>query len=144
MRIVIDMSSGSPPSSPQLGWTPVQRRALLVSLCILLAVLSIRYALNRAYVSDPQPPQGRRAGELATRVDPNSATWQELAAIPSLGEKRARQIVRFRESARSANPSTIVFRSPDDLMQVRDIGPATAQNLKPYLLFPPDHSPPAP
>jgi DNA uptake protein ComE-like DNA-binding protein len=135
------MSDSGPPSSDEWGWTRPQRRALAALLLVLLVVLSIRYGLNRAYLSDPQPPQGRRAGELASRVDPNSATWQELAAIPSLGEKRARQIVAYRQSERSRGPVSVVFRSRDDLMRVKGIGRATAENVEPYLIFPAERPP---
>jgi competence ComEA-like helix-hairpin-helix protein len=92
--------------------------------------------MNRSYVSDPQPAEGTRAGELASRLDPNSATWQELAGIPSLGEKRAKAIADYRDVAHSRDPTATVFRSAGDLMRVRGIGTATVENLKPYLVFP--------
>src|SRR5690348_17068103 len=98
------MSGGTPKSSGELGWSPPQRRALLALLCVLLIALSIRYACNRRYVSDPQPPQPARYNELASRIDPNVATWQELAAIPSLGEKRAKEIVAYRDRAHQTDP----------------------------------------
>lgn len=128
-------------SDPPLGWTLPQRRALVALLLVLLVVLSVRFALNRQYVSDPQPPHGPRYDELASRIDPNTADWQTLAAIPSLGEKRARQIVAYRDRLRVADPNAVVFRQPADLLRVRGIGPATEQNILPYLIFP---SPSAP
>ena len=125
-----------PPQSRQFGWTLSQRRALIALLSVFLVALCVRFALNRQYVSDPQPPQGLRAGELASRIDPNVADWQTLAAIPTLGEKRARQIVQYRERMRSANPSPVIFRDPTDLLHIPGIGRATMENLRPYLLFP--------
>ena len=125
------------PQSRELGWARSQRRALLVLLAILTAVLWFRYATNRAYVSDPQPARGERADELATRVDPNLADWQTLAAIPTLGEKRAREIVAYRDRIRSGVGDAIVFHEPADLMRVKGIGRSTVQNLEPYLVFPP-------
>ena len=127
----------SPDSPVELGWTLGQRRALTFLLAIFLAVLWGRFACNRRYVADPQPLTADRADELATRVDPNSADWETLAAIPTLGEKRAREIVAYREKNRVPGRDTVVFHELDDLMRVRGIGRATAENLKPYLVFPP-------
>lgn len=120
------------------GWSPAQRRVLTLLLGILLVYLSIRFALDRSPVPDPQPPEGSRAAELASRIDPNTADWQTLSAVPTLGSKRAKDIVAFRERARASDPSKAVFRTSVDLMQVRGIGPATIENLRPYLIFPSD------
>lgn len=130
-------------SSPQrpkidLGWTPSQRRGLLVLLTAFLVVLTIQFARNRQFVSDPQPTEGSRAAELDARIDPNTADWQTLAAIPSLGEKRAKAIVSYREQSHASAPRSLIFRTPEDLLQVRGIGAATVENLKPFLSFPSD------
>ena len=130
------MSPADPKPPPQPGWNDSQRRALIALLSIFLVVLCVRYAMNRAYVPDPQPSHGARYDELASRVDPNTADWQTLAAIPTLGEKRAKAIVAFRERSRAANPGRIVFQNANDLMQVKGIGRATMENLRPYLTFP--------
>ena len=122
-----------------IGWTASQRRALLLLLSILLIALAVRFVLNRQYVSDPQPPQGARYHELASRLDPNSADWQSLATIPSLGEKRARQIVAYRDQLAAQNGGAAVFRRPSDLLRIRGIGRATVENLKPYLKFDADN-----
>lgn len=121
----------------QIGWTASQRRALIGLLLLLLVALSIRLVLNRHYVSDPQPPLGARYEQLATRIDPNTADWQTLAAIPSLGEKRAKQIVQYRQRMRTGDANAIVFHDAADLLAIRGIGRATIDNLRPYLIFPP-------
>ena len=127
------------PPTPRFGWTDSQRRVLLVLLTVLLAFLAGRYACNTMYVSDPQPEVPPRYHELADRIDPNEVDWQTLAALPGLGERRARDIVEYRERKRneSGNPSLVVFDAPGDLLYVRGIGVATVEGLKPYLLFPP-------
>ena len=116
-------------------WTLPQRRALVVLLTALFIVLAARYAANSRYISDPQPDVPDRAAELADRIDPNTADWQDLAALPNLGEKRAKAIVDFRESRRATRHP--VFASPDDLLLIRGIGVATVTRLKPYLVFQP-------
>jgi len=124
-------------NSRQIGWTASQRRALIALLFILLVALGVRLALNRHYVSDPHPPQGTRYEELATRIDPNTADWQTLAAIPTLGEKRAKQIVEYRQRMQAGDPNAIVFHAAADLLRIRGIGRATIDNLQSYLIFPP-------
>jgi DNA uptake protein ComE-like DNA-binding protein len=129
--------SGARDSEPrELGWTSAQRRALIFLLTILLAWLAFQAARDRAYVPDPQPGEGSRSSELASRLDPNKADWQELAAIPTLGPKRAKAIVEFRDHLRASDANAVVFRSESDLLRIRGIGPATVENLRPFLVFP--------
>jgi len=117
-------------------WTRPQRRAIAAFLAIFAALLAVRYAMNRASIPSPQPAAGLRASELATQLDPNVATWEELAAIPSLGEKRAKTIVEYRQRQLAQHPNEQPFARLQDLTRIKGIGPATADNLKPYLFFP--------
>lgn len=132
------MSTASEPESRGWGWTLPQRRGLLVLLSLFLIFLTFQVIRNRMFISDPQPSEGPRAAEVQSRIDPNSADWQTLAAIPNLGEKRAKAIVAYRDAIRSGNAKTVVFRSPADLLHIRGIGAATVENLRPYLIFPSD------
>jgi len=130
-----------PTSHSDLGWTPSQRRALILLLTIFLLVLVVRYARDRAFVPDPQPARGVRADELASRVDPNTVDWETLAAIPMLGEKRAKEIVAYRDHLRTRDGTPNVFKEPRDLLRVRGIGLSMIENLRPYLIFPPPDRP---
>lgn len=118
------------------AWTASQRRALLALLAGLFVLLAVRYALNPTYVSDPQPAVPARFAELADRIDPNVADWQTLASLPAIGEKRAKQIVAFREAYAAQHAGRPAFRRADDLQLVRGIGPAISETLRPYLIFP--------
>ena len=129
-----------PPPDPaplwrSLAWTATHRRTIAILLLLFWVYLGARYAMHPHYVSDPQPRTGSRASELADRLDINTATWQELTAIPNLGEKRAQAIVAFRE-AHAPSATGPVFKSANDLLRVRGIGAATATKLKEYLIFP--------
>ncbi|HEY8751472.1 MAG TPA: helix-hairpin-helix domain-containing protein [Tepidisphaeraceae bacterium] len=123
------------PEPAQYGWTLRQRRGLMVLLSILVLALFWQLAANRRYVPEGEG-HGARAGELASRLDPNKADWQELAAIPNLGEKRAKDIVTYRDRVRGSKPGGIVFQGIYDLRAIRGIGPATVERLRPYLIFP--------
>jgi hypothetical protein len=120
---------------PRFAWTPGQRTALLALLLVFLGYLAVRYALNPTYVSDPQPDEPPRARELADRIDPNTADWETLAALPQLGEKRAKAIVEYRDRHRGFEPDGIVFRKPEDLMRLRGIGGTIVEQVSPYLIF---------
>lgn len=124
------------------GWTASQCRVLLALLVVLIVVLAIRYALNPHYISDPQPDFPSRYGELADRIDPDTADWPTLAALPAIGERRAKDIIAHRDAALAARPGTRVFHAPNDLLRIRGIGPAMVNAISPYLIFPPDDASP--
>lgn len=126
------------PDTPRFAWTEPQRRVLIVLVCALTVFLGARYACNRMYVGDPQPERPPRYDELADRIDPNTADWQTLAALPGLGEKRAKDIVEFRERKRTEarDPDLTVFQTDNDLLRIRGIGVATVESIRPFLLFP--------
>ena len=117
-------------------WTAPQRSVLVALLGCLLLYLIVRLILNPAYVSNPQPARPSRYDDLADKIDPNVADWQTLAALPGLGEKRAKTIVEYREAFVAKNPGHLAFSEPEDLMLVRGIGPSMLATLRPYLLFP--------
>jgi hypothetical protein len=124
-------------------WTAPQRRAALILLVIFCVCLAGQLVCNRRFLNDPQPDAGPRANELATHLDPNIATWQELAAIPTLGEARAHSIVTYREKWQHDHPGMPAFAGTQDLRNIRGIGPATVSNMTPYLYFPESKSSPA-
>ena len=122
-------------------WSPSQRGVLIAFVLTFSLALLIRLAVNRHYVSDPPPAESTRYDQLIDRLDPNVASWQELAVLPQLGEKRAKEIVAYREQFRADRRGDVAFRKPEDLLVIRGIGVAMLTTLRPYLTFPP--SPPA-
>src|SRR5437763_1058004 len=118
------------------AWSAPQRRALLALLALFLVVLLARIFMDRTYIPDPQPGVGARANELASRIDPNTADWQTLSALPTLGEKRAKEIIAYRDHIRDRDGTDLVFKEPRDLLRVRGIGLSMVENLRPYLMFP--------
>lgn len=117
-------------------WPASRRGALLLIIAGVVVFLSIRYALNPSYVNDPQPAFPARARDLADRVDPNRADWPTLAAIPMIGEKRAKDIVAHRENFLARNGDAVAFAQLEDLLKIKGIGPALMLSLEPYLIFP--------
>lgn len=56
----------------------------------------------------------------------NTATAQELQSVPGIGETLAKRIVEFREEHG-------LFEKVDDLLNVRGIGVASLDKLRPFL-----------
>jgi DNA uptake protein ComE-like DNA-binding protein len=109
---------------------------LIALLSFIFVYLLIRLIGNPTYVSDPQPRQGARAAEVEDRIDPNTADWSTLAALPQIGERRARDIVAYRERFAAENPGKPAFTRPEDFYRVRGFGTAMVQLMAPYLIFP--------
>jgi DNA uptake protein ComE-like DNA-binding protein len=117
-------------------WTPRHRGVLAGFVLVLSIVLVVRLYVDRAYISDPQPIQSARHDELADRIDPNIAPWRELAVLPQLGEKRAKEIVAYRERYVADHPGGVAFKRAADLNAIKGIGAATLETLRPHLMFP--------
>jgi hypothetical protein len=116
-------------------WTASQRAVLFGGLAILVVYLCVRLLFNPAYVSDPQPERPARSHELADRIDPNTADWQALAALPTIGEKRAKDIVEYRDGYVRDHPVERAFNRPEDLLRVKGVGRTMVESLTPYLTF---------
>jgi competence protein ComEA len=90
-----------------------------------------------APLRDGERYQVPRAGETASAgvtsaqaqselVNLNTATQQQLEALPGIGEVRAQAILDYRRRFG-------LFRSVDDLLNVSGIGPATVDRLRPLV-----------
>ena len=66
-------------------------------------------------------------------IDPNTAPWWELTALPRIGEVLARKIVAYRETHQAAHEKSPVFARAEDLQRVPGIGPKTVTRLRPHL-----------
>jgi hypothetical protein len=106
--------------------------ALLIAL---LVYLSIRRAIHPTFIADPQPLDGSRAADLAERLDPNSATQAELAAIPGVGETLAAAIVDYRQDFTRLHPGQLPFHESRDLLAIRGIGVARLEAMELCLFF---------
>jgi hypothetical protein len=117
-------------------WTRRQRAVLAGVVLLVAGWLFVRAMRDPARVADPPPVMGELANHLATRIDPNSADWPAWAALPLIGEKRAKEIVAFRENWLAEHPGEAPFEKLEDLMRIKGIGKATVGALEPYLVFP--------
>lgn len=65
---------------------------------------------------------------LEDKVNPNTDTAASMIRLPSFGAAKARAIIEYR---RSGN----LFRSAEDLDNIKGIGPKTVETVRPYLRF---------
>jgi hypothetical protein len=117
-------------------WTNPQRAVVVVMVLGIFVYLSVRLSFSRTRIGEPQPPEGLRAGDLAVRFDPNTATQPEWAAMPGIGDKLATSITDFRDRYVVAHPGRFAFVHPEDLLQIRGVGQAKLETLRAHLLFP--------
>jgi Helix-hairpin-helix motif len=116
------------------GWTLPQRRALIALAICALAALSFQWLQRPSYLPANQPDDS-----VVFKIDPNSATIENLSTLPRLGMKRAADVVAYREEFAKTHPGQLAFTDASDLMKIRGIGIETARQLQPYLTFPSQH-----
>ena len=121
---------------PRQHWSAPQRGVIIGLLCLILLYVLVRLIINPTYVSDPQPQTPPRFAELEDRIDPNTADASTLAALPQIGEKRARDIVAYRDQFVADHPGQLAFTKLEDFYRIRGFGAAMVSLMEPYLIFP--------
>jgi competence protein ComEA len=66
------------------------------------------------------------ATELTGVVNVNTATVEELQLLPGIGESRARALIEARKQLGG-------FKSVEQLVEVKGIGPAALERLRPFV-----------
>jgi competence protein ComEA len=108
-----------------------QSLGFLLAVCVGL-VLSLGFlagVLRQGAGSLPERPEGR--------VNPNDAPVASLVRLPGIGLTRARAIVTLREHLQEQGTGGPAFHRAEDLQQVKGIGPATVEGIRPWLRFDP-------
>jgi len=96
------------------GWTGFGRRVFALAVLATLALAA------------PLAGAAPNADERPAVVNLNTATASELEALPGIGAKKAEAILEARK-ARGG------FKSVDEIVDVRGIGPAQLEKLRPHL-----------
>lgn len=81
--------------------------------------------------------EGPRLQPASHRINPNTAEWSDLAALPGVGRTLAKRLVAYRQAqrARLSDPQAVVFRSAQDLQAVPGIGPKRSASLQAVLVL---------
>jgi len=107
-------------------------RILGILLIVALVILSGQWLWMTTQRPEPLPWQHGDEFPQLFRVDVNEAKWIEWMQLKGIGQIMAHRIVADRETN---GP----FRSVEDLLRVHGIGPATLDEIRPWLTF--DHGP---
>ncbi|MBD3367287.1 MAG: hypothetical protein GF405_03795 [Candidatus Eisenbacteria bacterium] len=106
-------------------FTP-DERAVVFFLAGALLVGALVTGMRRVEV--PPPDASACAGDtVGCMIELNAAEPELLEELPGIGPVRAREIVRLREERGG-------FRSVDDLIDVRGIGPVTLERVRPHVV----------
>ena len=111
-------------------------RLLAIVLLAVVVIAAVRQ-LSRQKI-EPLPT----VEITAHKINPNTADWPELAAMPGIGEVMAKRIIAYRQ-ARQREMAHLadqpadhrVFRCVNDLEQISGIGPKKAATMAEYLTF---------
>ena len=72
-------------------------------------------------------------GHPGERITPNDAPIVSLIRLPGVGLTRARAIVAYRERVRARPGRRPAFTTSDDLQEIKGIGPAIVNGVRPWL-----------
>jgi hypothetical protein len=117
----------------RVGHEPARRQgqalAFLVGIC-LAALLSFLWA-GQACRS---PGQGA-AVCTPERINPNDASVASLMRLPGVGLTRARAIVDYRSRPAGRTSPRPAFADGQDMQRIKGFGPATVEDILPWLQF---------
>ena len=114
----------------RLGLRPGEQKTLAAAVAIFLAFQFVLGPWGWPRHEAPVLVDSATGRGYEFLIELNEASWPELMLLPRIGEKRARQIVAWREQH---GP----FESLDQLQQVHGIGPKTVQQIRKYVLVNP-------
>jgi competence protein ComEA len=114
---------GSAEPNLLVAWS---RPAQLAAAALVGAAVSFLSVHASGFLSLGARPTELREGGLGYRIDLNRASHAELLQLPGVGEKLAKRIEDHRKKH---GP----FRSADDLRQVKGVGAALLQRLRPWV-----------
>ncbi|HAD82418.1 MAG: hypothetical protein A2509_08560 [Candidatus Edwardsbacteria bacterium RIFOXYD12_FULL_50_11] len=89
--------------------------------------LSLNYITQRMF-AEPEEVRVKKAStvNIVEKIDPNSASFDELCLLPGIGPQSAADIMAFRDSI---GP----FKYLDDLAEVKGIGRSLLERMAPYM-----------
>jgi DNA uptake protein ComE-like DNA-binding protein len=112
-------------------------------LCYVLLGIVLLYALSvrcgRPELDQASGTAGDRSHLLDQRINPNTASWSELADLPGIGETLAKRIIAYRLEQQGDSPETSrpVYACLDDLQAIKGIGPKKLEQISEYVIFSP-------
>ncbi|MFB3892623.1 MAG: ComEA family DNA-binding protein [Phycisphaerae bacterium] len=114
------------------------RRGNLLALIVLCAAsaggLAWAGLSGRTALPENVPVNRANVAAARERIDPNTAATASLRRLHGIGPSHAQAIIDYRTSFTAAH-SRPAFLRPEDLDNVRGLGPATIQRFQEQLTF---------
>lgn len=124
---------------PGTNWFSLSGRELLVLLAgVSLVLLAVAAVTAAGYLDSRSPVEVEGAGDVLpnpARIDVNTAGEDELTMLPGIGPKTAAAIIDYRAAH---GP----FATFEDLRNVKGLGPATLEDIRPHAMCAPVPSDP--
>jgi DNA uptake protein ComE-like DNA-binding protein len=98
-----------------------------MGVCLALSLGFAMGALPRS--------EGATTLHSGERINPNEAPVASLMRLPQVGAARARAIVAHRGRVGFQAGRRPAFKTADDLRQIKGIGPAIVEDVRPWLQF---------
>jgi competence ComEA-like helix-hairpin-helix protein len=133
------MTTPQPARRYDVSWSWRNIAAGLVGCVIFAAALLAGQQSRPLAVGREIPLWGERISAATERINPNTASAGSLQRLPGIGRTRAESIIAYRQVH-----GPVAFRSPEDLDNIRGIGPAIVRNIASDLAFDRPAGPAAP
>ena len=124
------MTTPQPATRYDVSWSWRNIAAGLVGCVIFAAALLAGQESRPLAVGREIPLWGERISAATERINPNTASAGSLQRLPGIGRTRAESIIAYRQVH-----GPVAFRCPEDLDNIRGIGPAIVRNVAPHLAF---------
>lgn len=112
-----------------LWLTKLDQTFVTVFVAVFLVLVGYHWATLGGWGMQPIEVDRLPERQYDFRIDINSASWVEWTQIEGIGETTAQKIIADRDSN---GP----FRTIDDLLRVKGIGPKKLETMRPFLREP--------
>ena len=123
----------APSQAMRVATEPDSRRQFVQSLAFLVGIL-IGVGLASGFAAAAFPHSARSSVVCSgERINPNDAPLASLIRLPGVGLTRARAIVAYRDRIHAQPGHPSAFTTFDDLQEIKGIGPAIVNGVRPWL-----------
>lgn len=128
-RSLIDAPAGKEMLKSWLWLNTLDQKIVTIFAAGFLMLVGYHWTTLGGWWTQPIEIERQPERTYDFRIDINSASWVEWTQIEGIGQMTAEKIVADRDSKGA-------FRSVQDLLRVKGIGPKTLEKMRPFLREP--------